>query len=79
MKLNVLYFGNLLDVTGKPSEEIEATGLTDIADLNEHLHAIYPTLAMQKYKVAVNQKIVDASQSIKDGDEIALLPPFAGG
>jgi molybdopterin converting factor small subunit len=31
------------------------------------------------FKVAVNQSIVNADFKLNDNDEVALLPPFAGG
>jgi len=31
------------------------------------------------YKIAVNQTLADDSLLLNENDEIALLPPFAGG
>ncbi|MGQ0695290.1 MAG: molybdenum cofactor biosynthesis protein [Nitrospiraceae bacterium] len=54
-----------------------------VKDLVELLHSGYPQIGelIQKKKVlvSVNQEIAHEETEIRDGDEIALLPPFAGG
>ena len=52
-------------------------------DLVSVIDAAYPKIGelLQKKKVlvSVNQEIAHEDLEVKDGDEIALLPPFAGG
>jgi molybdopterin synthase catalytic subunit/molybdopterin converting factor small subunit len=54
-----------------------------VKDLVGVLEAGYPAIGelIQKKKVlvSINQEIAHDETEIKDGDEIALLPPFAGG
>ena len=54
-----------------------------VKDLLELLHAGYPLIGelihKKKVLVSVNQEIAHEETEIRDGDEIALLPPFAGG
>jgi len=54
-----------------------------VKDLVELLHTGYPQIAelirKKKVLVSVNQEIAHEETEIRDGDEIALLPPFAGG
>ena len=54
-----------------------------VKDLVGVLEAGYPAIGelIQKKKVlvSINQEIAHEETVIKDGDEIALLPPFAGG
>ena len=54
-----------------------------VKDLVELLNAGYPLIAELIYKkkvlVSVNQEIAHEELEIQDGDEVALLPPFAGG
>jgi len=54
-----------------------------VKDLVELLHAGYPLIGelihKKKVLVSVNQEIAHEEMEIRDGDEIALLPPFAGG
>jgi molybdopterin synthase catalytic subunit len=54
-----------------------------VKDLVELLDAGYPAIGelihKKKVLVSVNQEIAHEDTAINDGDEIALLPPFAGG
>ena len=54
-----------------------------VKDLVELLNGGYPMIGelIQKKKVlvSVNQEIAHEDTAINDGDEVALLPPFAGG
>jgi len=54
-----------------------------VKDLVELLDAGYPVIGelihKKKVLVSVNQEISHEETEIKDGDEVALLPPFAGG
>ena len=54
-----------------------------VRDLVGALETGYPAigdlLLKKKILVSVNQEIAHEETEIKDGDEIALLPPFAGG
>ena len=53
-----------------------------VKDLVELLDAGYPMigeLIHKKVLVSVNQEIAHEETEIRDGDEVALLPPFAGG
>jgi molybdopterin converting factor small subunit len=36
-------------------------------------------MAHYNFRVSVNNEITADNPDLKDGDEIALLPPFAGG
>ena len=54
-----------------------------VKDVIELFQTSYPQIGelIQKKKVlvSVNQEIAHEETEIRDGDEIALLPPFAGG
>ncbi|MFH2144201.1 MAG: MoaD/ThiS family protein [Bacteroidota bacterium] len=77
MKLKVLFFGKLADVT--ESDNLEMKNIFSIAELINDLITKYPQLKNEQYKIAVNRKIENNNIGLIDGDEIALLPPFAGG
>ena len=74
--MNVLLFGVLAEVVGKPILKIQAT---DLDSLNKNLLIDFPKLKNYKFQVAVNKQKVEKNILLKDDDEIALLPPFAGG
>ena len=54
-----------------------------VKDLVELLNAGHPLIGelihKKKVLVSVNQEIAHEETEVRDGDEIALLPPFAGG
>jgi molybdopterin converting factor small subunit len=54
-----------------------------VKDLVDLLNAGYPMIGelihKKKVLVSVNQEIAHEETEIREGDEIALLPPFAGG
>jgi molybdopterin converting factor small subunit len=54
-----------------------------VKDLVKLLNAGYPLIGelihKKKVLVSVNQEIAHEETEIGDGDEVALLPPFAGG
>jgi MoaE-MoaD fusion protein len=56
---------------------------SQVKDLVELLNAEYPMIGelihKKKILVSVNHEIAGEDATIQDGDEIALLPPFAGG
>ena len=74
--MNVLLFGVLTDVAGKSKLEIKAA---DVDSLKEILLNQFPDLNKYKFQFAVNKEIVEQNIPLNEGDEIALLPPYAGG
>jgi len=77
MKVKVLVFGQLQDITSKG--EFYAEDLADTTALQAYLFEQYPQLQNKTFKIALNQNIVREDSKLSDGDEVALLPPFAGG
>jgi sulfur-carrier protein len=78
MKINVLLFGSLTEITGQSSINLTAEEVRDVEHLHNYLKQ-YPALASKTFKYAVNQDLVDTNQVLQEGDEVALLPPFSGG
>jgi molybdopterin synthase sulfur carrier subunit len=78
MKVKVLFFGRLCEFVNGNSEQI----YFDIYNTEHLLNEIftkYPSLKDFTFKVAVNQELISEKQKLNDSDEIALMPPFAGG
>jgi molybdopterin converting factor subunit 1 len=77
----VLYFGVLKDVMGGPGAGTDLPDGASVADLLV-LHrklAKAPESLWDSVAVAVNQEYARATDVLKDGDEVALLPPVSGG
>ena len=82
--VTVRLFGQLKTLTNNQSElDIRLTGGRQVKDLLAALNDEYPKIGeliqQRKVLVSVNQEIAHPDTDIKDGDDIALLPPFAGG
>jgi molybdopterin converting factor subunit 1 len=81
MRVCVLYFGVLKDVVGRGRSEMDLAEGASVAELLE-VHrglakgseSVWDSIA-----VAVNQEYARAGDVLKDGDEVALLPPVSGG
>ncbi|RMF97443.1 MAG: molybdopterin converting factor subunit 1 [Candidatus Schekmanbacteria bacterium] len=81
MTLKILYFAAIREKLGKKSEEITAREGETVGDLMKRLSEKYEIVAqMEKtLMVAVNKEYRDNSYLLKDGDEVALIPPVSGG
>ena len=77
MKVQVLFFGPLAETAGV--EKIEVSEITDTRGLRTYLQECYPFLAKSAWQIAVNKELSLQNRELHDGDEIALLSPFAGG
>ncbi len=77
MTIKVLLFGVLSETIKK--ESISLDNIKDTDELNNYLQNKYPELKDYTYRIAVNHEIINGNINLRDGDEVALLPPFAGG
>jgi molybdopterin synthase catalytic subunit len=81
MKISVLYFAVFRERLGRDGEAIElAEGATvrDALDALATTHAAIGALR-GKFRCAVNQEFTDEAHVLVAGDELALIPPVAGG
>jgi sulfur-carrier protein len=77
MEINLLAFGQIVEITGKSAWKISE--VKDTNSLIKKLEEEFPSLVKMKYSIAVNKKAIQENTTINDGDAIALLPPFSGG
>ena len=77
--ITIKYFGMLAEHTKCNQEQFDIKAVT-LAELLEDLNVKYQ-FTPKSFNVALNQKLVQDSEDItlQFQDEIALLPPFAGG
>lgn len=81
MKLRVLYFGIVRERLGRGREDLECDAGTTVGGLLERLardHDIF-ALGAGTLRVAVNRDYVGAEHVLADADEVAIIPPVAGG
>ena len=77
MQVKVLFFGVLVEVTGcnlKFYSDAKSIGALKILIQDE-----FPEIVHYNFRMSLNNEIINNDPVLKDGDEIALLPPFAGG
>jgi molybdopterin synthase sulfur carrier subunit len=77
MKIKLLSFGPLTEIIGE--QMVLPADIADTKSLTAYLSNNFPGIEKISYKIAVNRKIISGDVSFKDEDEIALLPPYAGG
>ncbi|MCY7410171.1 MAG: MoaD/ThiS family protein [Chitinophagales bacterium] len=77
MQLKLLFFGSCADAAGNAETENDLVENTN--QLLDQLFLLYPKLENQKFSIAVNHKIINGNFELKDGDVVALIPPFSGG
>ncbi|MEW9672038.1 molybdopterin converting factor subunit 1 [Ammoniphilus sp. 3BR4] len=80
--IRVLLFAGLAETAGSSSITLEGIQkpLT-VQAVKEQLSAKYPAMKelLEKSMAAVNQEYANSSDSIKESDEIAFIPPVSGG
>jgi molybdopterin converting factor subunit 1 len=81
MRVRVLYFGVLKDAFGRGVEEMELAEGASVADLIGACRGRYAGVGAvwDSIAVAVNQEYARGVVVLKDGDEVAFLPPVSGG
>ena len=77
MKIEVQFFGQLADKTGKSSIQLEHT--SNLSLLKEKLFTLFPLLKDSKFVIAINNKMAAENAAIPEHAKIALMPPFSGG
>ena len=83
MKLTVLFFSILRDLVGAEQLLVELDGNRSwkVSDLLEHLYGKHPKLRDWDSSILVSADLdyADRNQDLKDGQEIAIMPPVQGG
>jgi molybdopterin converting factor subunit 1 len=79
MRVRVLYFGVLRERLGVGHAWLEMADGAIVADVLNVYKERVPDFAWDSIAVAVNQEYARAGEVLKDGDEVALLPPVSGG
>lgn len=80
MEITVKYFGIIADITQKKEEVLFIDDESNsLKKLQSVIEIKYPKTLVINYSIAVNEKFLQNDIFLKNGDIIALLPPFAGG
>ena len=81
MTITLRYFAALRETLGRDREEMELGAAMRIGDLRTLLATREPTLAplLARCVAARNRTFADDATPLVDGDEVAFIPPMAGG
>ena len=91
MRLNMLYFGVLKEFFGVNGETVEVPAETTVEGILSFSRERASNLRISGLRtlgdrhvwtalaVAVNREYADRTTMLRDGDEVALLPPVSGG
>ena len=78
MRLTVKYFGMLAESAGRHEEILEMEEGITATELKARQIKTYNISDPESVQLAVNQNL-DTEVELNEGDEVAFLPPFAGG
>jgi molybdopterin synthase catalytic subunit/molybdopterin synthase sulfur carrier subunit len=80
-KVKVLAFAGARDVVGASELELDLHHTCTGAELIDLLCVRFPALAAHKssLRIAVNGCYAELVEPVRPGDEVALIPPVAGG
>jgi molybdopterin converting factor subunit 1 len=80
MKCTIKAFGITREMVGGRVLEVEVPDGHTVALLKDDLVKQYPAFsALRSLYIAVNQQYGEMDYVLKEGDEIALIPPVSGG
>jgi molybdopterin converting factor small subunit len=77
MQVKVLFFGVLSEVAGSDCRYYKDVSSTD--DLRHRILDEFPEIEHYNYTISLNNEIIESDMPMGDSDEVAFLPPFAGG
>ncbi len=79
MTIKLKYFGLIAECCQQSEELLQLPAGSTAADLKLLLEQKYPILIRKSYQLYRNQQLAVDTVLLREADELALLPPFAGG
>jgi len=81
MRVTIRFFARLRDITGTTELTREATPGATVSAIWQQLVVEFPELAKYQRSIssAINADYARMDQPVRDGDEVAFLPPVSGG
>jgi sulfur-carrier protein len=77
MSIRVKYLAAMRERMGRSDEAVESSGVDTVADVWARVSGDKPFPA--GILVAVNMEYAGLDRPVRDGDEVAFLPPVTGG
>ncbi len=81
MRIQVLYFAFFRERLGTSEQVLDLRDGATVEEALRYLAEEHEAIAAMRgrFRAAVNQEMVGNEQILRDGDELALIPPVAGG
>ena len=79
MTVRVLLFASWADAFGSPSVDLDLADGATAADVVAALRTRVPDAPLPRPSIAINRSIAPRSALVRPGDEVAVIPPVAGG
>lgn len=81
VRVRVLFFGQLKDLAGRAQDDLELEPGRRLGDVFEHYSNRFPALRdfSRSILLSRNHEFAGREELVRDGDEIAFLPPVSGG
>jgi molybdopterin converting factor subunit 1 len=81
--ISIKYFASLKSIAEKEEDSLDIENPISIDQLSDIISKTMPKMGAiireKKVMISVNQEMASADTIIRDGDEVAFLPPFSGG
>jgi molybdopterin synthase sulfur carrier subunit len=77
MEIKVLFFGVLAEVTQTMFRHY--SDVCSFSDLKHRIEDEFPEIVHYDFRIAVNSELINDEPELKNNDEVAFMPPFAGG
>src|SRR5271157_4894387 len=81
MQVRVRYLGMLKEIAGRDGESVEVADDAPVGELYAALQQRIPQLQRFRHAIAlaVNYEYSNSETQLREGDEVALIPPVSGG
>ena len=79
MQLSVLLFASYAEAIGSPTIAVTLPADATAGDVLAAVRALAAGAPLPPALVAVNQAYAAATERVREGDEVAIIPPVAGG
>jgi MoaE-MoaD fusion protein len=79
MQIRVLFFGMLKDLAGRASDSLTLPENATLSDVLRHYEQAIPRDLIPSLAMSVNQEYAGPDMPLRQGDEVAFLPPVSGG
>ena len=81
LRVRVLFFASYAEWLGRDDVELTLSGSVSVGDVVRRVRSILPggDRLPERPLVALNQAHARLEAAVADGDELAFLPPMAGG